>query len=198
MAISPTSICNEALVFLGESQLLEFPESSINSDRCEVFYDRVKKSELKKHPWNFAIKRSNLTRLVSTPENEYTYQFTLPPDLLRILNVYPIGTNWRREGQLLLSDYSTSNIRYIANVDESQFCPEFASMVAAKMAWCLASVLTERAEKRQEAAQWFEDAKSEAKNMDSRESSIDELEPTMAEEVRRGASIPYRWRDVVT
>ncbi len=197
--ISSTSICNEALTFLGETLLLTFPEESQNSDRCEVFYERIKASELSKHPWNFALARSTLTRDEDTPSHEFSYQYVLPPKLLRILDIYPPGYKWRREKQRLVTNLATISITYIEEVDESEFSPNFAAVVSARLAMALAETLTERPEKFAQSQQWYVAALSDALTVDSQEHSVDELENTSVVDVRTNNLNPfYQTRPVST
>jgi len=175
-AITETSICNEALVFLGERPLLTFPETSVNSDYCVTFFNRVKESELIKHPWNFATDRIQLTRISGAPVYEYAYQYQIPANLLKILEMYPHSLRWRRERTSILSDSDTMYCTYIYNVSVSAFNAMFASVVSARLAMLLAPILTERDVKFTQAVSWYQDVVKDAKQMDNYESSIDQMD----------------------
>jgi len=191
--ITPTSICNEALVFLGEAPLLTFPEESTNGDHCEIFYDRAKESELVKYPWNFATKRQQLTRLSSTPVFDYSFEFQIPPDLLKILEVYPKEARWRRESNSILADCDTLYIVGIYNVNEDKFNAQFASVISARLAILLAPILTERDVKFTQAGAWYEDVVGDAKRVDSHESSIEQMDDLDVVRSRRsGAYLDHR------
>jgi len=197
--ISATSICNEALVFLGEIPLLDFPENSQNSDRCAVYYERVKVSELKKHPWNFAKARMELTLDSVNPPFEYAHQFIVPADLLKLVNVYPIGRSWRREilsdgSQRILANTNTLEISYIRDVPESVFCPTFAPVVSARLAMLLAHTLTERRDRYVAAVEWYDDSLSEARRVDSQEMSVDEVMETSVVLVRNNRDEAFFYR----
>ena len=178
--------------------MLDFPEESPNSNRLEHIYDRVKRGELSKFPWNPALVRVALTRDVATPAFEYSYQFSLPAGLLRILKVWPEGYRWKREGLKLLSDLSTASILYIDNIGEGLFTDAMAAVVSARLAILIAEPLTERPEKVQQAERWYVAALSEAKHLDSQESSMDQISDNSAVTVRTGWGEPYRYRPVVT
>ena len=196
--ITSTSICNEALVFLGEEPMLTFPETSEQSDRCEIYYDRVKASELSKHQWNFALQREALTRESATPAFEYQYQFVLPAKCLRVLDTWPKGHRWKREGDRLLTYTDTVSILYIKNVDEGVFTPAFAAVMSARLAVLLASTLTERVNKLEQAAAWYEDALSEARRQDSQEMSIDQMDDLDVVQARRNQDQSFFYRSVST
>lgn len=189
--ISATTICNEALTFLGEGVLLTFPEESRSSDLCSVFYDRIKASELSKHPWNFALTLNTPTRAATTPEYRFTYQYVLPPDLLRIIDVYPTNYKWQRVGQYLMSNLDTLSIEYIGLVEEYLFSPTFAEVVSARLAMSLSETLTERADKLTQAANWYQLALQEAHTVDSQEHSVDEMDNSSIVNVRSSNLFPY-------
>ncbi len=199
--ISATSICNEALVFLGEEPILAFPETSPNSDRCETFYASTKERELAKHQWNFAVFREALTRDSTNPLYEYPYQFILPPKLLRILEVWPKDMPWKREntdnGQRILTNSSTLTLKYLKSVDESQFSHLFAAVLSARLAFLLASVMTERSEKVQLAQVWYDSALTDALRVDSHESSVDQMENLAVVTDRWSSSDAHRYKTVV-
>ena len=175
-AITSTSICNQALVFLGERPLLAFPEESLNSDYCMIFYASVKEGELIKHPWNFATTRIQLTQLATTPINIYPYQFQLPVDLLKILDVYPLDARWRREQKSILADCTPLAARGVFNVNEEDFTSIFGSVIAARLAMLLAPMITERDSKFSQAAAWYDDIVRDAKRIDMNEESVDQID----------------------
>ena len=84
---SKVDIANSALIKLGASRIASFsentPEARLMTDR----YDNIRDSLLRSHPWNFAVKRSSLTRITTVPEYGYAYKYLIPSDSLRILNI---------------------------------------------------------------------------------------------------------------
>ncbi len=175
-AITSTSICNDALVFLGERPLLTFPEESLNSDYCNIFYSRVKAGELTKHPWNFATDRIQLTQIATAPICEYPYQYQIPINLLKLLDVYPSDARWRREKDSILAECTPLYARGIFNVNEEDFSVLFASTVAARLAMFLAPIITERDIKFNQAASWYQDVVADARRADASEESIDQMD----------------------
>ena len=177
-SISPVTILNEALAFLGEDLLLTFPEKTPQSDACEVHYSLVKVRELTKFPWNEAITRVKLTRLSATPASEFAYAYAYPNDCLRILNMYPNCVEWKREGQTIVAHESTLEARYIRDIPEGEMSATLAAVISARMAFMLALKITERPEKLQAAQIWYDSALKDARFLDSQESSVDQFENT--------------------
>ncbi len=81
------------------------------------------------------------TVAVTTPTFEWDFQYELPTDFVRLVSVYEDdGTNevnkrWVREGNRILTNYTTCNIRYVKTVtDPSDFDPLFAEVLLLRMA----------------------------------------------------------------
>lgn len=79
-----------------------------------------------------------------TPDYEWTYQYELPSDFSRLICVYEddgsdaVNERWIREGNRILTDYDTCNIRYIQTVtDPSDFDPLFSEVMLLRLAWKL-------------------------------------------------------------
>ena len=83
---SKTDICNSALLRVGASTITDIADDSPEARACSIQYDSNRRSELRRHPWNFAITRVVLAPDSSAPvDKNYTYQFTLPSDCLRVV-----------------------------------------------------------------------------------------------------------------
>ena len=177
--VTSLSIVNQTLVFLGEEPLASYPDSTVNSNRLAVYYEDTKERELKKYEWNFAIFRETLTKSGTNPINEYSSQFPVPTDVLRILTVWPEGIKWKREntslGEMILTNSTTLDVRFLKNVDEDQMTKEFATVLAARLAILLSPIFTERDVAFQRATTWYTDAVEEARRMDGHESSHDQM-----------------------
>ena len=84
------------------------------------------------------------------PEYDYTYQHYLPSDCLRVLAISNGSislTEYRVEGDRVLSDYDEIYIRYVAEVaddalTDSNFCHAFATRLAAELAFKITSSAT--------------------------------------------------------
>lgn len=93
---------------------------------CKLRYDEVRKSILRRHTWNFAIKRIILSPKVSTPAFEYSHEFTLPGDFIRIVQIYGLcKDDWRVEGdRTLLANTDTIKLRYVYNITDLTFADD--------------------------------------------------------------------------
>ena len=143
MVTTPTDICNLALVKLGAETITSLEDGTRNATLCSRVYDLVRQEVLRAHPWNFAMKRINVTSSAPTPAFEWARGFTLPADCLRFWRMYDLSVAYRLEGRRILSDETSINIIYIYdNEDESTFDANFREALALKLASQLGYAVT--------------------------------------------------------
>lgn len=150
---SEVQICNSALIKLGLDTLSSLTETNKRAKYCSKMYPILRDEVLYSHPWNFAVVRSQIARTTETPEFGWDYEFALPSDCLRVLDVkdnedgtlkYEIGHNQGTLNRVLWSDESTMEIKYIKKVtDVTQFTPAFGEALAMRMAADLANPLVQ-------------------------------------------------------
>ncbi|EML1595540.1 hypothetical protein RVY52_000233 [Burkholderia cenocepacia] len=102
---SSISICSNALLQLGDSPIASFTEPTRRAMVCSNLYPEVRDAVLRAHPWNSCTKRTVLAPLAEKPAFDYPYQFQLPSDWLKTLQVGSAGRslNFTAEGQRILS-----------------------------------------------------------------------------------------------
>ena len=151
---SKVEICNRALQKLGAERITSLTEDSVNARACNVAYEPVKLSELRAHPWNFAIKRAQLPASATPPEFGRPNSFPLPSDFVRLMPPYPeANTNdldWQIEGkQIYTFDSAPLNVRYIYNVtDPNEMDVLFREALATKIALELCEEFTQSPSKK--------------------------------------------------
>jgi hypothetical protein len=157
---SETDICNLALTRIGHSQITSLSEGTKAADLCTLHYPLARDIMLRDHHWNFAIQRSTLALLVTTPNHEFAYQHALPADCLKVIRTdlddiaggieygypYSTGAPYKIEGRYLLSDEDTVRLEYVARVtDTAQFDTLFVDCLAQRLAAELAMPLADNA-----------------------------------------------------
>ena len=122
-------ICNSALVFLGVETITSLSDTTKQAVLCNLKYPKVKKRVLKAHPWNFTIIRETLSDNGNTPDHEFGFEFDMPTDCLRILQVYDYYDEfgYRIEANKILANADTLKVKFIKEVDESEFTEDFVS-----------------------------------------------------------------------
>lgn len=143
-----TSICNLALAQLGQSQIMSLEDASQSARFCKRFYDQTRDEVLRSHPWNFAGKRLTLSRLSDNPLFGWAFQYQLPEDFLRLLQLNAYSATealklYEIEGNRLLTNEGVAQVRYVSRVtDPNLFDALFVEALATKIASKLAQPLT--------------------------------------------------------
>lgn len=146
---SKVDICNSALRKLGVERINSLVEDNSRAKVCNDRYEIIKDEMLRSHPWKFAIKRDTLAILPTSPLFDWTSQFQLPSDCLRILKVNSEYTKWSQEGNKILTNENTCNIKYIARVDESLFDSSFIEVLAFRLAVDMCYSITQSSSREQ-------------------------------------------------
>lgn len=134
MSLTEVDICNSALAKVGAERITSLTEESERARIMAEQYVKIRDKLLRSHPWNFTISRLNLAPSLGTPAFGFQYQFAVPVDCLRILEIDSRST-WQKEGVYIVSDSPTIGIRYIKKiVDTSKYDASFAEALAASLA----------------------------------------------------------------
>jgi len=155
MAISQVSICNLALSWLAGNLIISIDDNINEAKLCKANYDLSRDAVLESIAWTFATKRYLLTPEVNTPAWGYAQQFTMPPEIITVLEVSANsgeanGANdldWRREGNLILCDAAKVFVKAIyREEDPARYTPNFIQAFAARIAAEICIPLTESLE----------------------------------------------------
>lgn len=161
------SICSNALQMLGAKPINDFDERTEHARLCANLYPSVRDDLLRGHPWNCAIKRVILAPLIDTPAFDFDYQFALPGDWLRTIQVGRKGQplEYRSEGRNLLACVTALPLVYVFRNEVEQSWStnlvELAELqMAAKMAYAVTKSSSIRDSYRDEFARAFKVAKA--------------------------------------
>lgn len=152
MAVSEVTICNLALSWLAGNLIISIDDDINEAKLCKANYELSRDAVLETMAWTFATKRYALVPEVGAPAWGYAYQFTIPADVITVLEVTnnsdtPNGANdldWRREGNLILCDAKKVYIKAAyKEVDPARYPPNFVQAVAARLAAEISLPLTE-------------------------------------------------------
>jgi len=164
-------IVNRALFKLGALPLASMGDNNKQARIMSGLWDTVRKSELRRHLWSFALRRTSLPALSPAPAWGYRNAYALPADLLRVAQVNdlmlsPSQTDYRTfddspyaiEGATLLTDFPAPlKLRYIADItDPGAFDALFVEALAAKLAYEACEGLTQANEKKSAASQDYQ------------------------------------------
>ena len=154
-------VCNKSLLLLGAEAITSFSDGSPAAQACDTIYKEVKFTTLGMYKWSFTIAKTQLTRDTNTPQNEWTYQYLFPSDMLvgvpeavRVTN-NPGGLLYKdwEIGQaaggysVLMTNATEVHIDYQRAIGEGAMPTYFITLLAYQMAWHLAEVITDQTTK---------------------------------------------------
>jgi len=151
------SICSDALLMLGAKPISSFDEGTDEASVANRLYPDIRDQAILMYPWSFSFKKTSIARLITTPTNEYRYEYQLPGDRLTSPRaVYdssatniPPRKEYRIIGDKLLTDYEQVYIDYQYSVPEFEMPSYFVQLLKYMMTWHLALPITDQTEKSQ-------------------------------------------------
>lgn len=144
---SETSIINIALTKLGATRIQSRTDGTPNANTMNDVYDDILEDLLRHHHWNFATKKVQLARLVSTPEFGFQFKYQLPAGIQRVVSVHADNQGnstpeYSIEEGVIHASSSEIYLEYIVTVDDPNlmtsdfrkaFSMELASQTALKI-----------------------------------------------------------------
>lgn len=146
MTVSAVSICSNALLMNGAQTISSFDDTSERARQCSNLYPTVRDYVLASHPWNCCIKRVTLSPDTAPPDFDWTFQYTLPPDYTRTLQVGEYGNEdpYTIESGKLLTDAAVLKLRYVwNNTNEVTWTPLLVMAMTMAMRQVLAYPITQ-------------------------------------------------------
>jgi hypothetical protein len=140
-ASSVTDICNMALTQIGVDLISDVTEETLEARLCNARYEDTRDACLRAQPWNFATVYTTLATTATTPAWRYTYQYELPADCLRVIELGDLSYQYElaADRKLLTNCQAPLSIKYTKKVTDVTLMDE-----SFKQAWAtlLASELT--------------------------------------------------------
>ena len=169
------SICNNALVQLGNEPLLNLTDTTKKAVRlCVQFYDQTVEEVLRAYNWNCATVRDTLTVDETPPEWGYNYRYALPADCLRVIGFSSESVNWKIENGYILADTDSGEISYIKLITAADMDALLRSAVSARLAAYLAFPLTNSATVAKAMFDLYKEKLADAHTMDAFENGTGE------------------------
>lgn len=174
---SKIDICNLSLTKLGADRIMAMDEDTEVAKKMVAVYNLILDEVLSAHPWNFAIKRVAMALSNDSPAFGYSYQHQIPSDCMRVLGIYN-GTDesdaiedYKKEGDVILSEEDTLYIRYIARIaDSTKYSPHFITTFSTRLAAELAYPLANSGALAETMLKLYQTLLSQAKGVDAQES----------------------------
>lgn len=140
---SALDICNAALSKIGEAPLDALIANESTASRlCVLHYHPARRETLCMARWTFATTTATLdTASAQSPGSLTPYQFTLPKDCLRVLDVE--CADWKMQGRRIHASRIPLRMSYTADMEDAdQFDPLFRDALATRLAEKLAMPMT--------------------------------------------------------
>jgi hypothetical protein len=154
---SALSVCSDALLMLGAKPISSFNEGTDEASVCDALYPNIRDQALMIYPWSFTFKKIQLARLVTTPTNEYKYEYQMPSDRLgaprAVYDSASVGahtvTNYKIMGSKLLTNEEIVYVDYQYPVPESEMPVWFVQLLKYLTAWHISIPITDQVDKAQ-------------------------------------------------
>lgn len=190
-ASSETQIVNNALLRLGSSPILALGvDTNTAGTAANQIYSITRDALLRKHFWNFAVTRVELAADDDAPTFEYSYQYTLPSDFIRMVRIYDQTDDYKIEGTKILTNMAAPlQVAYVQQVtDVSKFDSLFVDVLVLMLAIKMGPRLAGDGFNSSALQQELQSLLLEGKVVDAQDSSPDQFEiETWVDARRNGA-----------
>lgn len=174
--MSSVAIYNSALVKLDTDTISSFSDSNKAARLGNTLYDLKRKQLLEAHYWNFATKKVSFSKLSSTPEYDFTAEFSLPSDFIRMRRLQYNNIRYKIIGATIQASADTLKGEYIADItDTSLFSPTFKEALSYLLASEIAWPLIESMSKAEEMKKKYDDILRDARYIDGSQGTRDDL-----------------------
>lgn len=154
--LSKTELSNLALDYLDEAPITDFDtDTSARARLLRRNFWPVAWGLMRKHPWNFVIRRIQLSANPTAPVFGWLYAYDFPDHCLRILPLTCDGTEngkpvpYKVEGTQILTNWPAPlSVRYLLRIDDvvgggtASFDQQFADVLTATLAYRAAHFIT--------------------------------------------------------
>lgn len=197
MGTTDVALANQALGLIASGRIASLDDGSEPARAFNAVYAALRDEVLASYPWTFARARMSLSLDSATPDFGFTYQYILPADFLRIVEVNGdtipasdstgnIKRNYSIEGNKFLTDLEEVNMIYIKQVtDAALFTAPFVSCLASRIATDLAMSIAKNPRLSLEMLKVYEMKRQEFASTDSQNDREFYYHPTSSYESAR-------------
>lgn len=119
------AICNRALSRLKAPRITTLDDGTSSANILNIIYDQVAEDVMAMGSWPSVLRRAALAQITTAPAFEYSYAYQLPTDpkflgLVSINEARPGDIKYTIEGDQLLCNESSANIKYLAFVSSAE------------------------------------------------------------------------------
>lgn len=200
---SEVDICNRALSRLGQAQIVNLTDGTVEARACNLHYLPERDGFLEEHDWHFGITREVLAEVTNTREAEYDHAYQRPAGAHTVIGVFrsdlgPIDPPdpYRLEGDTIFCNIPIAHIIYAgATTNPGKWSELFRTALSWRIQAAITMALTEDERREAKAQQQAEYASSRAQAHDIRQraefQTYTRVSPTII--ARLGLEHPGRW-----
>lgn len=170
---TPLGVVNRALARCGQPPLNDAEEASPAGDYAREHADAVTRLILRRAPWNAGEKVSTVMARTDRTEADFKYVYDVPGGdaaAMRVWQVEPYGTIWRRRGRFLVADAGPSlTLTYTIFPPEEDWSEELRELVGLSLAKRIAPLFGRSASEQQQIREDIREATGTASMIDGGE-----------------------------
>lgn len=147
-------IVNSALTKIGEKKITTLIEGSPSANAAADQYVNLRDDLLRQHSWNFATMRVKLVQSATVPVSVFDFQYAVPADFIRVIEIHDNESGWGRvryqiesddaDGTVIRSSATELWLRYVSKVtDPNRMPPDFREALAFMLARDLALAIAQ-------------------------------------------------------
>lgn len=141
---SKIDICNRALLKIGQPPIMSVDDYSPTAQLCLQEFDAALEATLRSYPWPFAMKRMELARRTDKPAFGPAFYYSLPADLVRLVEVFTGGLKYQVEGTAIATNADAVAVRYVSkDIPVGTIDAQTSDVIAIVLAGRLAISITE-------------------------------------------------------
>lgn len=133
---------SDALILCGEKPLNALSDIRYGATVGSALFETLYENEIQANRWRFSCNKVQLSRLVSSPLNEFRYAFQLPADMLLPLGCYP-RVNYEIYGDRVYTNSTTFALEYQFKPDVSKVPAYFNLLMVYALAANMIKPITE-------------------------------------------------------
>ena len=180
MAVSVVQIANRALQKLGAKRISALDQDNPNARSMNAALERVRRAELRRHTWSFAVKRAAIAADSVDETVLGTWKrYSKPNDFLRLIRDDETGfhVDWKIEGLYILSKTASPlQLKYVADIEDPNYYDDlFIDAFATRLAMECAIEITNSQADKESLKDDYDRAISEAKRIGAIEKEADQF-----------------------
>ena len=166
------TICNLALLKLGNAGIVSFTDGTPQSNFCKLLFQPTLDEVMRSHEWSYAKAIVTLSQSSTPPVFDWSYSYQLPNDFARLIGFNNFSEDspdlpFEIMGQSLLTDEATANIAYVRKITDPNLLDSISvELLALRLAQKLAQPLGRSTQMEQILVGEFQKTLEEARRID--------------------------------